>query len=150
MPVTFVAQLVRGGARDTMGIVVPDDVVEGLGAGRRPAVVVTVLGHTYRSTVARMGDQYLVGLSKEHRAAAGITDQEAVEVTFELDTSARDVPLADDLSAALDEGGVRLGWERLAPSMRKELVRQIETAKKSETRASRIVKAVDAARGRQP
>jgi hypothetical protein len=148
MAVMFDAQLVRGQARDTMGIVVPDDVVAALGAGRRPAVVVTVLGHTYRSTVARMGEQFLVGVSKEQRLAAGITDQQTVEVTLELDTAPRDVAVPDDLASALDEAEVGDGWQRLAPSTRKELVRQVETAKKAETRASRITKAVDAARSR--
>jgi hypothetical protein len=37
------------------GIEVPDDVVAALGAGNRPAVTVTVGGHSYRTTAARMG-----------------------------------------------------------------------------------------------
>lgn len=149
MAITFEARLVRGGAKDTLGIVVPDTVVDALGSGRRPAVVVTLLGHTYRSTVARMGEQFLVGVSKEHRAAAGITDQDTVEVSLAVDTAPREVAVPDDLTAALDGAGVGEGWQRLAPSARKELVRQIETAKKAETRAGRITKAVDAARSRQ-
>ena len=32
------------------GIVVPDDIVERLGAGKRPPVRVTINGHTYRNT----------------------------------------------------------------------------------------------------
>ncbi|MCU0282540.1 MAG: YdeI/OmpD-associated family protein [Candidatus Nanopelagicales bacterium] len=150
MPVTFQAELVRGDDQDTMGIVVPEHVVEALGAGRRPAVVVAVLGHTYRSTVARMGGQYLVGVSQEQRAQAGITDERTVEVTLEVDTAPRDVAVPEDLAAALDAAGVAEGWQRLAPSARKELVRQIETAKRAETRAARVTKAVDAARSRQP
>jgi hypothetical protein len=150
MPVTFQAELVRGDDQDTMGIVVPEHVVEALAAGRRPAVVVAVLGHTYRSTVARMGGQYLVGVSQEQRAQAGITDERTVEVTLEVDTAPRDVAVPEDLAAALDAAGVAEGWQRLAPSARKELVRQIETAKRAETRAARVTKGVDAARSRQP
>ena len=37
------------------GFEVPSTVVEGLGAGKRPAVRVTINGFTYRSTVAVMG-----------------------------------------------------------------------------------------------
>jgi len=37
------------------GIPVPDDVVEALGGGKRPLVIVTVQEHTYRSAVASMG-----------------------------------------------------------------------------------------------
>lgn len=150
MSVTFEAQLVRGDGKDTMGIVVPDTVVEALGAGRRPAVLVTPLGHTYRSAVARMGGQFLIGVSKEQRTAAGVTDEQTVEVTLELDTAPREVAVPDDLTAALDDANVGEGWQRLAPSTRRELVRQIETAKKTETRAGRITKAVEAARSWQP
>ena len=150
MAVTFEARLVRGDSKDTMGIVVPDEVVDALGAGRRPAVVVSFLGHTYQSTVARMGQQFLVGVSKEQREAAGITDELTLTVTLEVDTSSREVAVPDDLAAALDQAGVRDGWQRLAPSTRKELVRQIETAKRPETRAARITTALDAARSRHP
>ena len=37
------------------GIHVPEEVVESLGAGKRPAVRVTIKGFTYRPTVAVMG-----------------------------------------------------------------------------------------------
>lgn len=49
---------------------VPDEIVEGLGAGRKPPVRVTIGGHTYRSTVASRGGRYLVGVSAENRQAA--------------------------------------------------------------------------------
>ena len=37
------------------GIEVPTEVVEALGGGKKPAVVVTVGSYTYRSTIAVMG-----------------------------------------------------------------------------------------------
>ncbi len=40
------------------GIEVPADVVEALGAGKRPPVVVDVNGFSYRSTVAPMGGNF--------------------------------------------------------------------------------------------
>jgi Domain of unknown function (DUF1905) len=45
------------------GIEVPDDKMAELGAGKRPAVVVTVNGHEYRSTVGVMGGKQLVSVS---------------------------------------------------------------------------------------
>ena len=48
-------------------------VVTGLGAGKRPPVRVTINGYTYRNTVAVMGGVYMVGVSAEHRAAAGLS-----------------------------------------------------------------------------
>ncbi len=37
------------------GIEVPDEIVDGLGAGKRPPVVVTINGQSYRSSIAVMG-----------------------------------------------------------------------------------------------
>ena len=45
------------------GIHVPDDVVERLGAGKRPKVTVTINGYTYRSSVASMDGRFMVGVS---------------------------------------------------------------------------------------
>ncbi len=45
------------------GIEVPPEIVEQLGAGKRPAVVVTVNGFTYRTTVAVMGGRFLMPFS---------------------------------------------------------------------------------------
>jgi hypothetical protein len=43
------------------GIQVPEEVVQALGSGRRPAVTVTINGYSYRSTVAVLGGRYMVG-----------------------------------------------------------------------------------------
>ena len=40
------------------GIVVPPEIVDELGAGKRPPVNVTVNGYAYRSTIATMGGRY--------------------------------------------------------------------------------------------
>ena len=62
----FQATVVLGGKTAT-GIQVPDDVVAALGSGKRPPVVVTVGGYTYRTTVAPMGGASWVPLAAEHR-----------------------------------------------------------------------------------
>ncbi|MBX0327963.1 DUF1905 domain-containing protein [Oscillochloris sp. ZM17-4] len=53
------------------GMQVPAEVVTALGAGKRPAVRVTINGYTYRSTVAAYREAFMLPLSAEHRAAAG-------------------------------------------------------------------------------
>ena len=68
--VTFRTTLTASG--NTTGIVVPDDVIEHLGHGKRPPVFVTVNGYDYRSTVAVMGGRYLIGVSAAVRAATGL------------------------------------------------------------------------------
>ncbi|MCA9517045.1 MAG: DUF1905 domain-containing protein [Myxococcales bacterium] len=149
MSEAFRARVVRGGEKDTMGIVVPDEVVARLGGGKRPPVVVSVGGHSWRSTVARMGGESLVGVAKEHRGPAGLTGEEdAVDVTLALDAAPRGVEPPADLAAALAAAGLEAAFGRLAPSAQKELVRQIETAKAAETRARRVDKAVEAARAK--
>lgn len=130
------------------GIEVPPEVIEALGAGRKPAVTVTVNGYEYRSTVAVMGGRYLIPFSSDKRAATGIGGGDAITVDLEVDTSPRTVELPADFAAALDEvPGAREAFERLAPSHRKAHVTAIEGAKAAETRARRIAKAVETISG---
>src|SRR5438045_9129323 len=84
------------------GIQIPDEVVEALGSGKRPPIRVTINGYTYRNTVAVMGGVYMVGVSAEHRAAAGVAGGQEVDVDIELDTAPRQVSVPPDFAAALD------------------------------------------------
>ena len=45
------------------GIVVPDEIIEQLGGGRRPGVVVNVNGYEYRNTVGVMGGKHMISIS---------------------------------------------------------------------------------------
>jgi hypothetical protein len=140
----FRATVVRGGKTAT-GIQVPDDVVTALGSSRRPPVVVTISGYTYRTTVAPMGGSYWVPLAAEHRESAGVQADQQVDVAIELDTAPREVPLPDDLATAMDDAA-RTAFDALAYSHRKEWVRWVEEAKKPETRVARITKTVESLR----
>ncbi|SDQ07424.1 protein of unknown function [Curtobacterium sp. UNCCL20] len=130
------------------GLPVPPSVIEALGSGKRPAVVVTVNGgHTYRSTVGVMNEQFLVPLSAENREAAGVAAGDSVEVSLEVDTLPRSVDVPEDLSAALQEAGVRAAFDTLSNSRQRALVDPVSQAKAPETRARRIEKAVESLRG---
>jgi hypothetical protein len=120
------------------GIEVPPEVVEGLGAGKRPAVTVTVNGFEYRSTVAVMGGRYLIPFSSDKRVASGIGGGDALTVDLELDTAPRTVDVPEDLASALADAGARAAFDALAPSARKAHVTSVEGAKAAETRARRI------------
>ncbi|MFD2092685.1 YdeI/OmpD-associated family protein [Blastococcus deserti] len=133
------------GGRTATGLQVPDEVVARLGGGKRPPVVVTVEGYTYRTTVAPMGGAFWIPLAAEHREAAGVRAEQEVEVSIELDTAPREVAVPDDLAAAFGDD-VRTAFEGLAFSHRKEWVRWVEEAKKPETRAARIAKTVESVR----
>jgi hypothetical protein len=130
--------------KNTTGIQVPDEVMEALGAGKRPAVTVTVNGYRYRNTVASMGGVAMVSLSAEHRAGAGVAGGDEVEVDLELDTAPREVEVPADLAAALDaEPGARSFFDGLSYSNRSWHVLQVTGAKTDETRRRRIAKSVD-------
>ena len=53
------------------GLEVPPEVVEALGGGKRPRVVVTINGHTWRTRIAIMLGRDLIGFSNANRAATG-------------------------------------------------------------------------------
>ena len=135
------------GGKTATGIEVPGDVVAALGSGNRPAVTVTVGGHSYRTTVARMGGRFLVPLSAENRTAAGVAAGDQVEVHIELDSGGREVAVPGDLAAALaQDGTARANFDGLSFTHRKEWVRWIEEAKKPETRATRLDRTVESLR----
>jgi hypothetical protein len=135
---------VEAAGRTATGLPVPAEVVDALGAGKRPAVRVTVGGHSYRSTVAPRGGRYLLPLSGENRAAAGVAAGDEVDVEVELDTEPREVTVPADLAAALErDEPARRSFERLAYSHRLRHVLAVEAAKAPETRQRRIEKTLE-------
>jgi antitoxin component of MazEF toxin-antitoxin module len=143
MAETFTTTLQKAEGLNATGIRIPAEVIAALGPQKRPKVKVTVNGYTYRNTVAVFGDVFMVGVSQEHRAAAGLEAGDQVEVTLELDLEPRTVEVPDDLRAALSEkAGAIEKFDALAFSRRKEFVRQVEDAKTQETRERRIARIV--------
>lgn len=135
--------VVELGGKTATGIPVPAEVVEGLGGGKRPAVTVTLAGHTYRSTIAPMGGAFYLPLSAEHRTAAGLAAGDSVDVVVELDTAPRTVDVPSDLAAALDaDPAVRAAFDALSYSNQRRHVLAVEGAKTDETRQRRIAKSV--------
>jgi hypothetical protein len=125
------------------GIEVPADVVEALGAGKRPAVRVSFNGHTYRSTVAPMGGRFLLPVSAKVRDASGATAGDTLDVEVQLDTEPRTVEAPHELAAKLaEQPELRAAWDNLSFTHQREHAEAIEDAKKPETRAKRIEKAL--------
>jgi hypothetical protein len=133
--------------RTAMGFEVPAEVVEALGAGKRPPVTVTINGYTYRNTVAVMGGAYMIGVSAEHRGPAHVSGGEEVDVDLQLDTAPREVVVPDDLRAALEEdAAARATFDRLSYSNKSWHVLQVTGTKNPETRARRVEKSISALR----
>jgi len=126
------------------GIPVPKSIVDELHAGKRPKVLVTVRGHTYRSSIAAWGDDFMLPFAAEHREATGVAAGDEVEVTIELDAAPREVQVPPDFAAALNrEPTARTFFESLSYSQQRWFVLGIEGAKKPETRQRRIDAAID-------
>lgn len=138
----FETTLVKIG-KTTTGIEIPEEVIEGLGAGKRPPVNVTVNGYSYRSTVAVMGGSYWVGVNSEHRAKSGLEAGDEIEVVLEVDKAPREVEVPEDFAAALDaEPEARKTFEALSNSNKGWHVLQVTGAKQEETRQRRIARSV--------
>jgi len=114
----------------------------GEGAKRFP-VVATVNGYSWRTSVARMGGESLLGLSRQVRESAGVTAGDEVEVAIELDTAPREVEVPEALSAALAaDPEASAAFDRMAFTHRKEYARWVAEAKREETRQRRVEQAV--------
>lgn len=141
-PISFHTTVLQTG-KNTAGIQVPEEVIEQLGGGKRPLVRVKIGNYSYRSAIAVMDGKYMISFSADHRQASGINGGDEADVTLELDLEARTVELPDDLLKALEQANALEAFEKSAPSMKKEYVRQVEEAKAADTRERRIAKIVE-------
>jgi len=135
--------VVQLNGKTATGIVVPAEVVTGLGSSKKPQVRVTINGYTYRSSIASRDGQYMIPVSAEVRASAGIAANDEVEVDVELDTEPREVTLPADFASALDGNAeAKRFFAGLSYSNKRQLVTSITDAKTPETRTRRITKAI--------
>jgi hypothetical protein len=134
----FRAKLQLDGKTAT-GLTVPADVLDALGAGRRPAVLVTIDGHAFRSTIGSMGGVAKIPVSSAVRAPAGVAAGDMLNVEVVADTAPRQVSVPEDLAAALaDSPQAREFFAQLSYSRQHAYISWIEQAKKPDTRASRV------------
>ena len=125
------------------GIVVPDEVIGQLAAGKRPPVLVNVNGYEYRNTVGVMGGRHMISISAAVRSATGLTGGDPIRVTLTIADTPHEVNVPADFAAALaaDE---RAGafFDKLSNSMQRHHVDNINAAKSAGTRQRRIDKAI--------
>jgi hypothetical protein len=125
------------------GIVVPPELIEQLGAGRRPAVEVDLDGYRYRSTVGVMRGQHLVPVSAAIRKDTGLAAGDPITVTLRVAEGPREVAMPDDFAAALAaQPAARTFFDSLSNSLQRYHADNITSAKTAETRARRIDKAI--------
>jgi hypothetical protein len=132
------------GGKTATGFRVPAGVVEALGTGKKPRVLVTIGTHVYRSTVAVYGGEYMLPLNAANRSASGVQAGDTVEVRVELDAEERTVAVPDALVEALKaRPGARAAFDALSYSRQRDRVHAVESAKREETRGRRIRKIID-------
>ena len=125
------------------GIVVPPDVLDGLAAGKKPAVKVTINGYTYRSSVATVDGRSMIGVSNDVRKAAGVAAGEVVDVDVVRDTEPRTVAVPPALAAALHGNpAAKAAFDRLSYSNQRRIAEPIGATKSDETRDRRVAKAI--------
>lgn len=142
-PATATFETTVAAVGNNTGIVVPPEVIEQLGAGKRPPVLVDLDGYEYRSTVGVMGGRSMIGISAAIRGATGLSGGAPVRVTLTVAESPRDVDVPADLAAAL-AGNPAAGtfFAALSNSLQRYHVDTVNAAKTDETRQRRIEKAV--------
>jgi len=130
------------GIGNNAGIEVPPEVIEPLGAGKRPPVLVNVNDFEYRSTVAVMGGRYLISHNAAQRKESGINPGDRIYVTLTVADTPREFDVPADFAAALEAAGMRPFFDGLANGMQRFHVDNINGAKTDETRQRRVEKAV--------
>jgi hypothetical protein len=139
--VSFQATVTATG--NNTGIVVPDEVIEQLAAGRRPPVLISLNGYEFRSTVGVMNGRPMISVSAAVRAATGLKGDDPVHVTLTVADSPREVTIPADFAAALaadEQAGAFFG--KLSNSLQRYHIDSIASAKSADTRQRRIDKAI--------
>jgi bacteriocin resistance YdeI/OmpD-like protein/uncharacterized protein DUF1905 len=139
--VTFETTVTANG--NNTGIVVPDEAIEKLAAGKRPPVLVNLNGYEYRNTVGVMAGRHMVSISAAVRKATGLKGGDPVRVTLTVADTPREVEVPADFATALAaDDRARAFFGELSNSLQRYHVDNINAAKSTETRQRRIDKAV--------
>jgi hypothetical protein len=114
--------------------------------GRIP-VKGTINGFPFRSSLMNMGDGHMMVINAQMRAGAECKAGDIVAILMELDEDKRtvEVPAYLKKMIAADPKAEEY-WSKLSFTHQKEYVREIEGAKRPETREKRIAAMMDALR----
>jgi hypothetical protein len=148
--IQFKAQLQPRGP--AAAVVLDEAQVAAVGEGaKRFPVTATVNGYTWRTSVTRMGGEFLLGFPRDVREKAGVQAGDEIDVNLALDAGPREVEVPPALAEALaadPEASTAFG--QMAFTHRKEYVRWIAEAKKDETRQRRVEQALEMIKAGKP
>lgn len=131
------------GVGNNTGIEIPPRVLEALGAGKRPPLMVDVNGYTFRTTAGVMAGVSMIPVSAAIRKETGLAAGDALQVTLVVATAPREVEVPDDFTRAMADAGVRGFFDGLSNSLQRYHVDQINAARAADTRVRRIARAVE-------
>ena len=133
------------------GIQIPDEIVEALGAGKRPPCGSPSTATPIAARSPSWAAPTWSASTPTTAPAAGVAGGDEVDVDIELDTAPRVVDVPADFAAALDaEPAARRTFDGLSYSNKSWHVLPIEGAKTDETRQRRIAKSVEALKEGRP
>lgn len=122
----------------------PFDTEAVFGIKGRVPVNATIDGIAERSTLIRMGQPcHVLGVPKAIRQQLAKGPGDVVTVVVWKDDSPREVDVPPRLEAGMKQAGVLSFFEGLSFTHRKEYCRWIAEAKKEETRARRVARAIE-------
>jgi len=122
----------------------PYNVEEEFGTRGRVPVKATFDGVPYLGSIVKYGaPQHMMGISKSIREQIGKGPGDTVEVTIEKDETERTVDVPGEFHKVLKKEKLLAVFEKLSYSHKREYCRWITEAKREQTRANRLVKAVE-------
>jgi len=120
----------------------PFDVQEVFGS-KRVKVKATFDGAEYRGSLVNMGGCYMLGLTQEIRKKIGKGFGDEILVTVEKDEEERSVEIPEDIAELMNSNEKAVAtFQSLSYTAQKEYITWVTSAKRQETRADRIQKAV--------
>jgi hypothetical protein len=139
---TFTAVIQNAGGGGAF-VEVPFDMEATFGS-KRPKVKAMIAGLPYRGILTRMGtDCHILVIRKAIREQIGKTFGDEVTITVEPDTEPRVIEIPAELKNAFKmEKEAKVFFDKLSYTHQREYVTWINEAKREETRANRIVKAI--------
>ncbi len=124
----------------------PFDVHEMFGVRGRVPVVATYDGADYRGSLSKYGGDHMLVVPLGLQDQLGKSAGDVVHVTLHLDTAPRVVELDAETEDALRAAAVLDAFRAMSYSHQREYWQWIESAKRAETRSTRITTTIERVR----
>jgi len=147
---TFQVKLLGQEGSEVAALKPPFDVFEVFQHKGRVPVKGTINGFPFRSSLMNMGEGHMMAVNAQLRAGAHCKGGDTVDVIMELDEDERTIEVPAYLKKIINsDAKAKAFWPKLSFTHQKEYVREIEGAKRPETREKRIAVMMDALRKKQ-